>query len=61
MLERLWTSILELMAQAVTPDWGVLVALLPVGILLLVVVVLIRTFRGLMSAPPARVGPAGRS
>ena len=32
MLERLWTSILELMAQVVTPDWGVLVSLIPVGI-----------------------------
>ena len=45
MLERLWTSILELMAQVVTPDWGVLVSLIPVGILILVVVVLIRLFR----------------
>ena len=35
MLERLWTSILELMAQVVTPDWGVLVSLIPVGILIL--------------------------
>ena len=44
MLERLWTSILELMAQVVTPDWGVLVSLIPVGILILVLVILLRLF-----------------
>lgn len=54
MLERLWTSILELAAQFVIPDWGVLIGLLPVGLILLVVVVLFRTFRGLRKAPPAR-------
>jgi plastocyanin len=56
MLERLWTSILELMAQVVTPDWGVLVSLIPVGILILVVVVLLRLFLMLAKAPPARRG-----
>jgi plastocyanin len=56
MLERLWTSILELMAQVVTPDWGVLVSLIPVGIALFVVVVLIRIFLRLAKAPPARRG-----
>jgi plastocyanin len=56
MLERLWTSILELMAQVVTPDWGVLVSLIPVGIAVLVVVVLLRLFMGLAKAPPARRG-----
>jgi plastocyanin len=56
MLERLWTSILELMAQVVTPDWGVLVSLIPVGIALFVVVVLLRTFLKLAKAPPARRG-----
>ena len=56
MLERLWTSILELMAQVVTPDWGVLVSLIPVGILILVVVILLRLFLMLAKAPPARRG-----
>ena len=56
MLERLWTSILELMAQVVTPDWGVLVSLIPVGILLLVLVILLRLFLMLAKAPPARRG-----
>jgi len=56
MLERLWTSILELMAQVVTPDWGVLVSVIPIGILILVVVVLLRLFLGIAKAPPARRG-----
>src|SRR6187549_3228215 len=56
MLERLWTSILELMAQVVTPDWGVLVSLIPVGILILVLVFLLRLFLMLAKAPPARRG-----
>jgi plastocyanin len=57
MLERLWTSILELMAQVVTPDWGVLIALLlPVGTLLLVVVILLWLFLRLAKAPPPRRG-----
>src|SRR4051812_9805345 len=56
MLERLWTSILELMAQVVTPDWGVLVSLIPVAIAILVVIVLIRLFLRLAIAPKARRG-----
>jgi plastocyanin len=56
MLERLWTSILEIMAQFVTPDWGVLIGLIPVAIALLVVLILIRTFRSLMRAPRVRRG-----
>jgi plastocyanin len=57
MLERIWTSILELMAQVVTPDWGVLIALLlPVGTLFLVVIVLLWLFLRLAKAPRARRG-----
>ena len=56
MLERLWTSILELMAQVVTPDWGVLVGLIPVAIAILVVVVILRLFLMIAKAPPARRG-----
>jgi hypothetical protein len=56
MLERIWTNILQLIAQFVTPDWGSLVLLLPVGIFLLILIVLVRTFGGLMKAPPARRG-----
>jgi hypothetical protein len=56
MLERLWSGILDLISQFVTPDWGSLIALLPVGILIIVLIGLIRTFQRLMSAPPARRG-----
>ena len=44
MLERIWTNILELTAQFVTPDWGKLIALaLPVGTTVLVVLLMGRT------------------
>ena len=56
MLERLWTSILEIVAQFVTPDWGKLVSLIPVFMAIVVVLVLVGTFRALMTAPPARRG-----
>jgi plastocyanin len=56
MLERLWTSILELMAQVVTPDWGVLISLIPVAVLIFVIVVLLRLFLMLATAPPAHRG-----
>ena len=56
MLEELWNGILELTAQLVIPDWAALIALLPIGILTLVVIVLFGTFRGLATAPSARRG-----
>jgi len=56
MLERIWTNLLELTAQFVTPDWGVLIGLIPVAIVVLVAVVLLVTFRALIKAPPARRG-----
>jgi len=56
MLERIWTSILEALSQIVTPDWGVLVSLIPVAIAILVVVVLLRLFLMLAKAPKARRG-----
>jgi plastocyanin len=56
MLERLWTSILEFVTQLVTPDWGKLIGYLPVGIILLVAFILLRTFAGLATAPKPRRG-----
>ncbi len=56
MLERIWTSILELLATIVIPDWGALIALIPVGLSILIVVVLFRTFRTLLTAPKPRRG-----
>ncbi|MEX2184926.1 MAG: cytochrome c oxidase subunit 4 [Chloroflexota bacterium] len=56
MLDDLWSGILELMAQFVIPDWGAVVALLPILVIVLVVAVLVRVFLGLFRAPPARRG-----
>ena len=56
MLEELWSGILELTSQFVMPDWGGLVALLPVGIFALVILVVLAQFRRLVAAPPARRG-----
>ena len=54
MLERLWTSFLDLTAQLVTPDWGRIIGLLPVVIVILIVLVLLRTFAMLARAPKLR-------
>lgn len=56
MLEELWNGFLELTAQFVIPDWGALIALLPVFILVLILVVLALTFVRLFRAPKARRG-----
>ena len=56
MLEEIWTGFLELTGQFVIPDWGAVVALLPVLILLLVVVILANHFLRILRAPGARRG-----
>ncbi len=56
MLERIWTRLLELTAEFVTPDWGKLIGLIPVAIAVLVVFVLLWMFRRLRTAPKARRG-----
>jgi len=56
MLEQLWTSILDLIAQLVTPDWGKLIAVMPVGIIVLVLLFLVWTLRTLGRAKPPRRG-----
>jgi plastocyanin len=56
MLEQIWNGFLQLTSQLVIPDWGSLVALLPVGILVIVALGLLATFRRLMTAPAARRG-----
>jgi len=55
-LEETWTGILELLTQFVIPDWGALVALLPVFIFVLTLVWLVLTFLRLFRAPKARRG-----
>ena len=56
MLERIWTNLLELTAQFVTPDWGKIIAFLPILFVVIVVALLLWVFRRLVKAPPARRG-----
>lgn len=56
MLEEIWNGILELMAQFVIPDWGALIALLPVFVFALILVWLVVTFARLFRAPKPRRG-----
>ena len=56
MLERIWTRLLQLTAEFVTPDWGKIIGLIPVAVAVLVVFVLLWMFRRLRTAPPARRG-----
>ncbi|MEJ7748117.1 MAG: cytochrome c oxidase subunit 4 [Candidatus Limnocylindrales bacterium] len=56
MFEDLWSSILELMARFVIPDWGSVIALLPLMILALIVMVLAWIFLKLYRAAPAQRG-----
>ena len=56
MLEEIWNGILELLAQFVIPDWGALIALLPVFIFVVTLVWLAMMFVRLYRAPRARRG-----
>src|SRR4249920_1540909 len=56
MLERIWTNLLELTAQFVTPDWSKIIGVLPVLFLVIVVAIVLAVFRRLVKAPPARRG-----
>jgi plastocyanin len=56
MLEQIWNWFLDLTSKLVIPDWGGLVALLPVGVMAVVIVWLVFTIRRLRGAPPARRG-----
>ncbi len=53
---EIWNAILNLLSQLVIPDWGALVALLPIAIISLAVLVFALQFRKLAKAPPARRG-----
>jgi len=56
MLEQLWTSILDLIAQLVTPDWGKLIAVMPVAMIAFVVLFLLWVVRAMRQAKPPRRG-----
>jgi plastocyanin len=56
-LQSIWDWFLDLTSKLVIPDWGGLIALLPVGVMAVVIVWLVFTVRRLRGAPPARRGP----
>ncbi len=53
---ELWNGLLELIAQFVIPDWGAIIALLPILIIFVVVAVLLWVFLRLWHAPKAQRG-----
>jgi plastocyanin len=55
-VNELWNSILDFISQFVIPDWGALIALLPVGLFVLVVLWLLLTTRKFATAGPTRHG-----
>jgi len=65
-IQKLWTGILDILSKLVIPDWGALVALLPLFVLALVALWLLMTVRGFATLGPrqrrpqfAPVPPAG--
>lgn len=58
MLEDLWDGFLGLTELFVIPDWGALIALLPIFVLVPIVALLALTFLRLARAKPARRGKA---
>jgi len=56
MLDRIWNSILDVTSKLVIPDWGSLIALLPVGLLVIVGLWLALTVRRFATAGPTRRG-----
>jgi plastocyanin len=60
MIEQAWSSLLDFASQFVIPDWGGLIALLPVFIAILVVLWLARTIYVYATIGPKRVRSARR-
>ena len=58
MLDDLWNGFLELTAQFVIPDWGAVIALLPILVIFLVVAILLWIFLKFFHQAPARRGKA---
>jgi hypothetical protein len=56
-LDRFWTGVLDLLRPIITPDWGALVSLIPLGLALLVLGYLVwmgRRWAGVLLAEPGR-------
>ena len=53
-----WDSLLEFLNTLVSPDWGALIALIPLGVAVLVIAYLGWIGRRALTAPPTRTRPA---
>ena len=56
MLEELWHSIIEFSEAFIVPDWGALIALIPIGLGLLLALYLLWTVKRFATAGPVRRG-----
>jgi plastocyanin len=54
MLESLWNEVIKFSSQFIIPDWGSLISLLPVGLLIVVLAWLVWTARRYATAGPVR-------
>jgi len=54
---QLWTDLLNFIDQLVSPDWGGLVALIPVGLAVLIAGYVVWVMLRFATAPPTRRGP----
>lgn len=57
-MQELWKSILELLSRVVTPEWGELIKLIPVALLVVVALFFALTIRRYATVGPARRSPA---
>jgi len=60
-IEQIWTNLLNFASQFVIPDWGGLIALLPVFMLVVVVLIFARLVWAYATIGPTRVRPARRA
>lgn len=60
MIEQIWNGILEFTSQFVIPDWGSLIALLPVFVAILVILFFARVALAYATAGPTRRGGGRR-
>jgi len=56
MIEELWSQLIEFTSKLVVPDWGALIALIPIGLAAAVVVYLVWIVLRFRSAGPTRRG-----
>ena len=52
LLERIWTRLLQLTSEFVTPDWGKIIGVIPVIMAVFVVFFLLWMIRRIRTAPP---------